>query len=283
MPTPVDASFWSTVPQTDEQRAQVSAHARLIDVCALVPRTELSTFGEVRKVDNDETDSCRVELGPKGSVEKLSWASMVVFGDVPQPGATVRQLGDVALSVLPDDPGTSAPEKTCNATAKFRSGAAIYFKATTSPTTDACARLEALVPGAVQRWLAAPPQGTSPDTRRSVLNGADPCAVRSLLDGTGPFGVPTLNSCGFTYRGVDVVVSFENREKLILSKNTEQMPDGRTANVLDGTSYTVVVGPEFAGETGYLGPSAPAVNVFADTPDVAKDVMRQVLTLFPAT
>ncbi|WP_194823990.1 hypothetical protein [Nocardia sp. XZ_19_231] len=208
---PVDASYWSTVPQTDEQRAAVSARARLIDVCALVPRAELVVLGEVRNVDNDETDSCRVELGPKGSVEKLSWASMVVFGDAPQPGATVQQLGDVALSVLPDDQGTGTTEKSCT------------------------------------------------------------------------FGVPVLTSCGFTYRGDDVVVSFENRESPTLSKTTEQMPDGRTAHVVDGTSYTVVVGPEFAVETGYFGLSAPAVNVFADTPDVAEDVMRHVLTLFPAT
>ncbi|MFI6221094.1 peptidase [Nocardia salmonicida] len=280
---PVDASYWSTVPQTDEQRAEVSARARLIDVCALVPRAELVTLGEVRNVDNDETDSCRVELGPSDSVEKLSWASMVAFGDAAPPGASVQQLGDVALSVLLEDPGTSTTERTCNATAKFRSGAAIYFKATTSPTTDACARLETMAPGAVRRWLTAPPHGTSPDTRRSVLNGADPCAVRARLDGTGPFGVPVLTSCGFTYRGDDVVVSFENRERPTLSKTTAQMPDGRTAHVVDGTSYTVVVGPEFAGETSYFGASAPAVNVFADTPEVAEDVMRHVLTLFPAT
>ncbi|MFI7525910.1 hypothetical protein [Nocardia salmonicida] len=148
---PVDASYWSTVPQTDEQRAEVSARARLIDVCALVPRAELVTLGEVRNVDNDETDSCRVELGPSDSVEKLSWASMVVFGDAAPPGASGQQLG------------------------------------------------------------------------------------------------------------------------------------GRTAHIVDGTSYTVVVGPEFAGETSYFGASAPAVNVFADTPAVAEDVMRHVLTLFPAT
>ncbi|MGW6728977.1 peptidase [Nocardia sp. NPDC055029] len=279
---PVDGSFWSMVPQTDEQRAEVSARARLIDVCALVPRSELAALGEVKTVDNDQTDSCRVELTSPGATEdKVSWSSLVVFGDIPQPGATVKQLGEVTLSVLPSDLDLSNG-KTCNATAKFRSGAAIYFQTTTPTTTDGCARLESLVDGAVRRWLTSPPQGTSPDTKRTALHGADPCAVRAHLDGTGPFGVPTLNSCGFTYRGEDVVVSYEIRGRGVLSRN-EQTVDGRVVHILDA-SATVVVGPELGPATSsLLGSPVPVVNVAAESEDVAKDVLRQIFTMFPAS
>ncbi|MFC4375025.1 peptidase [Nocardia halotolerans] len=278
-PPPVDPSYWSTAPQTDAQRAEVATRARLIDVCALVPRTELAELGAVREVVNDQTDSCRVELGGEGSdTYELNWASMIMFDDVPRPGASVVPLGAASLSLMPEHTPT-ATERSCSAIARFPAGAALYLDATTFPSTDPCARLETVAAGAVERWLTAPPQGSSPDTQLTVLHGADPCAVRALLEGTGPFGSPTLKNCGFTYRGVDVVVSYENRGPL--GDATVQMPDGRTAHSIDDTSYTVVVGPALPGEPSYFGPSAPVVDVFADSPEVATEVLRQVLTLFP--
>lgn len=198
---PVSTDWWHTVPQTDEQKAEVAARSRQIDVCALVPRSELAALGRVRTVDNDQTDSCRVAFASNGAVDKLSWTS--------------------------------------------------------------------------------PPQGTSPDTRRTALHGADPCAVRARLDGTGDFGVPTITGCGFTYRGADVVISYKLLERAFLSK-TEQNIDGRTVYARD-TSLVAVVGPELPpGPTGFGGNVVPVVDVFADTEDVAKDVMRQLLPLFPA-
>lgn len=277
----VPADWWHTAPRTDEQKAEVAARARQIDVCALVPRSELAAFGEVRTVDNDQTDSCRVAFTSNGAVDKLSWASMVLFGDVPRfPGYTETQLGDVSLSILPGDEAEGATQKTCNATARFRSGAALYFQITTPSAIDGCARLTALAGATVQRWLTAPPQGTSPDTRRTALHGADPCAVRGRLGGTGDVGVPTITGCGFTYRGVDVVISYKLLERGFLSK-TEQEIDGRTVHMGD-TSLVAVVGPELPpGPTGLGGNVVPVVDVFADAEDVAKDVMRQLLPLFP--
>ncbi|WP_280347718.1 hypothetical protein [Nocardia neocaledoniensis] len=47
--------------------------------------------------------------------------------------------------------------------------------------------------------------------------------------------------------------------------------------------FVAVVGPELApGPAGLGGNVVPVVDVFADTEDVAKDVMRQLLPLFPA-
>ncbi|MFB7875609.1 hypothetical protein ACFC06_10165 [Nocardia sp. NPDC056064] len=237
----------------------------------------------MRTVDNDQTDSCRVEFAtPDGGTDELSWASMVVFADAPpRAGTTVIELGAADLSVLPEDADHSGTPRTCHATAKFPAGAAIYLQTTTPDGTDACARLEVLAGNAMRRWMSMPPQGTSPDTKRTVLHGADPCAVRARLDGAIPLGTPTIKSCGFGYRGVDVVVSYEHRERTLLSKD-EQTVDGRTVHILD-TSLTAVVGPDQPpGSSGFGGPVVPVVNVFADNADVATEVMRHVLPLFPA-
>ncbi len=57
--------------------------------------------------------------------------------------------------------------------------------------------------------------------------------------------------------------------------------DGRAVYV-PGTSVMAVAGPELPpGPTGFGGNVVPVVDVFADTEDVAKDVMRQLLPLFP--
>ncbi|MFE3541569.1 peptidase [Nocardia sp. NPDC059177] len=280
---PIEGTYWRTAPQTDAQRAEVATRSRLIDVCALVPRAELASIGTVRTVDNDQTDSCRVEFAsPDGTTDKLSWASMVVFTDAPQQaGTTVTQLGAADLSVLPGDLDRSGTQQTCHATAKFPAGAAIYFQTTTPDGLDACARLEALAGNAMRQWMSTPPQGTSPDTKHTVLHGADPCAVRDRLDGATPLGAPTLKACGFNYRGVDVIVSYEHRERTLLSKN-EQTVDGRTVYTVD-RSLTAVVGPDQPpGTTGFGGAIVPVVNVYADNTDVAAEVMRHVLPLFPA-
>ncbi len=57
--------------------------------------------------------------------------------------------------------------------------------------------------------------------------------------------------------------------------------DGRAVYVRD-TSVMAVAGPELPpGPAGFGGNVVPVVDVFADTEDVAKDVMRQLLPLFP--
>ncbi|MFF0531058.1 peptidase [Nocardia amikacinitolerans] len=285
----VAADFWSKVPQDDRQRDEVLRHTRRIDVCALLPREtlgQLTEFGAVRAVENDQPTSCNASLGPAGyrEVTKLKWSTNALPDPFSQDRGTVRRIGDVTA-------WTVASEQRCSVTAKFPAGVGVYLDIDTQAPTDLCAVLEKLLPGVLDRWRSAPPQGTSPDTARTVLHGADPCAVRGRLTGTVEFGVKrTLNGCGFTYRDEEVILTYENRYRRVLTA-------AATAVTIDGhevyrsnpsgdndpiRTYNAPVGPDLPrtepSET--FGPPVPIVSVHAESDEVAKEVVRQALSLF---
>lgn len=278
--------FWSQPATTEQQRATVAQATRQIDVCALIPRDTLSTLAEIHAVTVG-LDSCRAVLGSAapGEGTTLTWHATLLPDLTPGRGVS-KNLGDVQIRLVPDR--DDAMPRSCGATAHFPAGAAFYLGLTTPPGQDPCAVADGLLPGMIDRWRAAPPQGTSPDTVATVLLGADPCAVRAKLADTTPSDEQRLTQCLFGYRGEKITVGYEYRVPAYLAANsTEEHLDGRTvhrsASVYDSRIpiYTAAVGPELPAESTAFGRRIPIVEVVASTDDVAKDVMTRVLTLFP--
>ncbi|NKY32229.1 peptidase [Nocardia speluncae] len=278
--------FWSAPADTPQQQAAVAQATRQIDVCALLPRDTLDDLdlGEIRDVTIG-LDSCRAVLGDPAPAEAatLTWHSTLLPPLAPRIGAN-KQLGDVNILLVPDrEPGA----RSCGATARFPSGAAFYL-GLSIPNRDSCAVADSLLPGMIDRWRQSPAQGTSPDTVTTVLLGADPCAVRAKLDGTADTDQLRLTQCLFHFRDETATVAYDYRvTDQVRARATEEKIDNRT--VFRTTSlydsripiYSAVVGPELPAASTAFVPRVPAVEVTSATDDVARQVMSQVLTLFP--
>ncbi|MFE3541571.1 peptidase [Nocardia sp. NPDC059177] len=279
--------FWSHVPQDQAQRDEVAQATRQVDVCAILPRSELGKLGKVQSVTVG-LDSCRAVLGSDepGDGTTLTWHATLLPSLGTGGKGVTKQIGDVAVRLVPDR-DTGEP-RSCGATARFPAGAVFYLGLSTPPGTDPCAVADGLLPGMIDRWRQSPPQGTSPDTVPTVLLGADPCTVRGKLDGTVPGDEQRLTQCLFSYRGEKITVSYDYRVPEYLAANsTEEQIDGRTVHrsvsVYDSSIpiFTAAVGPELPAESTAFGRRIPVVEVVARTDDVARDVMARALTLFP--
>lgn len=276
--------FWSTPATTPQQHATVAQATRQIDVCSLLPRDVLDDLGSVESVTVG-LDSCRAILGASGATGTLTWHATLLPELAPGHG-TNKHLGDVNVLLVPDRP--DGPPGSCGATVRFPAGAAFYLGATT-PGQDPCAVADRLLPGMIDRWRQSPPQGTSPDTEPSVLLGADPCAVRAKLPGTTDTDQRRLTQCLFGYRNETVTVSYEYRDPAHVAANStmEQIGDRpvhRWASLYDSRIpiLTAVVGPELPPGSTVFGPRVPVVEVSATTYEVTREVMEQVLALFPS-
>lgn len=284
-PTP-PPEFWSESADTPQHHAAVAEATRQIDVCALIPRDTLGELGlgDIRSVTVG-LYSCRAALGPAGTeaAATLTWQSTLLPALTPNRGRS-GQLGDVSTLVVPgrdDDP------RACGATGRFPAGAAFYLSVS-APDRDSCAVAEGLLPGMIERWRQAPPQGTSPDTVPTVLLGADPCAVRAKLTGTADTDERRLTQCLFRYRDETVTVVYDYRvPDQVRTRSTEEQIDDRavfrSTSLYDSSIpiYSTVVGPELpSGSTAFVS-RLPVVEVTSATDDVAREVMSQALTLFP--
>ncbi|MET8796443.1 peptidase [Nocardia sp. NPDC004568] len=276
--------FWSQSAATPEKQSAVAAATRQIDVCALLPRDTLDDLdlGDIRSVTVG-LYSCRATLGAADDAATLTWHSTLLPTLTPHRGRS-EQLGDVSALVVP---GRDGDPRACGATARFPAGAAFYLDVSV-PDRDSCAVADGLLPGMIERWRQSPTQGSSPDTPPTVLLGADPCAVRAKLTGTADTDERRLTQCLFRYRDETVTVVYDYRvPDQMRARSTEEKTDDRT--VLRSTSlydssipiYSTAVGPELpSGSTAFVS-RVPAVEVTSATDDVARDVMSQVLTLFP--
>ncbi|MET8774640.1 peptidase [Nocardia sp. NPDC004654] len=272
--------FWSQPAHTEQQRQEVASGARQIDVCALLPRDVLADLGEVRRVTTD-LYSCTAEVEREEQADVvIAYWSPTLLAELT--GAT-KPIGDVSVRVVPDR--ETGPATACGTTSRFPAGAAIYLGVTAN---DPCALAERLTPGMLDRWRAGPVQGTSPDTVRTVLLGADPCAVRARLSGTADTGEPRLTACRFRYRDEVVTVGYEYRiPDYLAEQGTEVRIDGRpvrrSVSVYDNTIpiFTAQVGPELPSGSTAHGPRVPVVEVTSASDEVAAEVAAQVLALFP--
>lgn len=277
--------FWSAPAATPQQHAAVAQATREIDVCALLPRDTLGDLGlgEVRSVTVG-LDSCRAVLGDAAAEPgTLTWHTTLLPALGPSRGLG-KQLGDVSVLLVPD---RDTDPRACGATARFPAGAAFYL-GTSVPDHDPCAVADGLLPGMIERWRQSPAQGTSPDTVTTVLLGADPCAVRARLTGTADTDEHRLTQCLFRYRDETVTVGYDYRvPDQVRNRGTEEKIDNRTvfrsASLYDSSIpiYSAIVGPELPLDSTGFGPRVPAVEVTSATDEVARQVMSQVLTLFP--
>ncbi|MDO3645782.1 peptidase [Nocardia mangyaensis] len=279
--------FWSTPATTEEQRAMVAQATRQVDVCALLPRDVLDELDHVHSVTVG-LDSCRaiLDTDQPGQGTTLTWHSTLLDSLGSSGRGTTKQFGDASVRLVPDR--DAGEPRSCGATARFPSGAAFYLGLSTPPGQNPCEVADGLMPGMLDRWRESPPQGTSPDTVSTVLLGADPCEVRERLEGTAETGEQRLTTCLFTYRGERVTVSYEYRVPDYLgARGTEERIDDhpvyRSVSIYDSRipMFTTAVGPELPADSTQFGTRIPVVEVVSVTDDVGRDVMGQVLTLFP--
>lgn len=279
--------FWSLVPQDEAQRHEVAQATRQVDVCALLPRDVLDDLDHVHSITVG-LDSCRaiLDTDQPGQGTTLTWHSTLLDSLGSTGRGYTEQFGDASVRMVPDRDG--GDPRSCGATARFPSGAAFYLGLSTPPGQHPCELAHELMPGMLDRWRESPPQGTSPDTAPTVLLGADPCAVRAKLADTVETGEQRLTTCLFTYRGERVTVSYEYRVPQYLpERGVEELIDGhpvyRSVSLYDARIpiFTAAVGPELPDDATQFGTRVPVAEVVSVTDDVGRDVMAQVLTLFP--
>ncbi|MGW6728978.1 hypothetical protein ACWF9G_24015 [Nocardia sp. NPDC055029] len=284
--------FWSTAAVSDQEKIAVLRKVRAIDVCALLPRAALGGLGQVRTVDNVGPDQCRVNIAVDGHLTGIdaTWSAGVMFSGEPTMDAPVTEqaMGDVRV-LFDDEPAQSDDPQvrgSCQAWARFVSGADLSMSV--RAPRDACATTEALLRIALVQWRTEPAQGSSPDSDRTVVTGADPCAVAPFLGVRVPVADQRVTTCKLTVDGHDAIITYDyNEERTILDDlpaftvGARQVYRFDTAGAQPGiASLSAVVGPPLAaGATdALLGPRVPTVSVTADSA-VAEKIMRETLPL----
>ncbi|MFE3195761.1 hypothetical protein ACFXHA_42645 [Nocardia sp. NPDC059240] len=280
-----------TVPQDGEQHTQVLQRTRKIDMCALIPRDALAQVAPVLEVNNPGPSSCSAALTVSTTMMTsigLDWGADV--SGTPRPGDSPE------LTYSPDGTTIGTNRQTCLAFGSFPAGASLWLTVQAPQDTEPCAVAKKLLPGAVRRWMAEPPQGSSADTKPSKLLGMDPCEIATRL-GAQPSQAPaqpgSLWRCAFRYRDHDVSVAYDyGQEKVMAQDGTVVQTGSRTiyhSNLPLGPadwSYEAAVGPTTGTPTpmAWLGSYVPVVKVVAESDDsgeVGADLMRQTLALFP--
>ncbi len=292
-----DSGFWTTQhPAADN--AQVESRIRQIDVCALVPRETLNSLGAVRTVGDTNLSTCAAHLGSaedyKGT--DVQWSDVFSTKPIAAPKGTQQTVGAVTYTYQADRDGLPAAQfsqlvqRSCTATARFVSGAALMMFVDTPLGTEPCPVAERLLPDAMHAWTTEPKQGTSPATAHTVLLGADPCAIQTRL------GVPATQSahnpweCDFRYHNQDVILRYEYQQQNSLTADATAIPDGsqtiyraNPAPDQDGFwGYNSPVGPaiEPQSPSDFTGPYLPNVYVSSKSDTVSQDVIRQAISQF---
>ncbi|MFC9963883.1 hypothetical protein ACFVH4_06500 [Nocardia ignorata] len=286
--------FWSRAAVSDEEKVTVLRKVRAIDVCALLPRASLESFGTVSTVEDVRPDQCRAAIAVDGHLTGIdaTWSTGVMFSGEPAMDGPVREesMGDVRV-LFDDEPATSSDPQSraaCQAWALFVSGADLSLSV--RAPGDACATAADLLRIALVEFREEPPHGTSPDTDRTVVTGADPCAVAPLLGSLVPVRDQRLTTCKLTVDGHEAIVTYDYGSERSVTDDTPAFtvggrqvfrfePGTATSSII---SLTAIVGRALTpGPTdALLGPRVPKVSVTADS-SVAEKVMREALPLLP--
>ena len=289
MPT---GGFWSTAAVSDQEKATVLRTVRAIDVCALIPRESVTGLGTVRDVENVHPNQCRMGIAVDGHLTGIdaTWTTGVMFSGEPTMDAPVTEqaMGDVRV-LFDDEPSGSADPQvrgSCQVWARFVAGADLSMSV--RAPKDACATAEALMRIALTEWRTEPAQGSSPDSDRTVVTGADPCAVAPLLGIRVPVADQGVTTCRLTIDGHQAIITYDYNEERSITDDTPAFIVGaRQVYRFDApaaqsgiASLTAIVGPTMAaGPTdALLGPRVPTVSVTADS-GAAEKIMRETLPL----
>ncbi|MCP2287293.1 hypothetical protein ACFYT3_22075 [Nocardia amikacinitolerans] len=199
----------------DDPQWETAAALRAVDVCALIPRPDLEQFGPVRVVGTNGIQACyaRIATRTEGHVD-LGWA-LVTSPPNEGGGGHDRRIGP-ARAWMVSDADNSTPEQIERSSYRYCAlqvepppGGSVVLRVDSAKGIDACSVAERAAHIVLREWERHPRQGDSPDTVRTPLTGADPCAVLAEL-GIGRRGSWSgVVRCGFRYRGERIVVGYE--------------------------------------------------------------------------
>ncbi|MFE3318814.1 hypothetical protein [Nocardia sp. NPDC059195] len=298
--TPIEAAsampaYWKTAPTTDEQRLELLRRLRAIDPCALIPRTDLAKLGTLIEVENDGPNRCEAKFDSteSGKGTSVSWAIGVApsgygWGESKREevdGITVGVLGDLDNSPLVE----GQLDRSCVATVAFANTATLPVHVRTPLGTEPCPAAESALARAMGGLATEPPQGTSPDTPRTALQGKDPCEVATVLNAAVTVLDLRMWSCQFTFRDASVDVDYRYQARDISAVGEPifvingHRGYGSSSNAGEYASYTAVVGPALPGPgSTLLGPNVPVVQVFGKDRAALESALRATVELFPA-
>ncbi|MGW6728976.1 hypothetical protein ACWF9G_24005 [Nocardia sp. NPDC055029] len=284
---------WNTAPDTDEQRLAVLAAARAIDPCALIPRETLGELGTVLSVAASAPDTCAAELNSTEFAEKtrLSW-SLTVSADAPDkfPGGVESRIGDATVvSERDSEPDPGVQIHSCMATSWFPATVGVFLQVSTPVADEPCAVVDRVLPGTLDRLRTQPVVGTSPDTPKTRLADADPCAVLSRLGVSTPVDKQYLHACVFEYRGTTVDLQYLYNQRGIVAQGDPILvvnghPGYDLRSLTETSWYGAILGPPLtsAEATSTLGPRVPVVKLMGRDPAVLREVLGHTAELFPA-
>ncbi|MFI5499227.1 hypothetical protein ACIA5E_09180 [Nocardia asteroides] len=284
-------AYWKDAPATDEQRVALLDRLRAIDPCALLPRTALTRFGEVSRVENDEPDGCEATFGSAelGEGTTISWRTGVA-PDGYGWGSSKRETVDgITVGTLGDSDSANPPghrvDRTCTATTAFGNTATLPVIVRTPLGTEPCPIAEAALTQAMVNLAVEPPRGTSPDAPRTALLAKDPCAVATVLGVSAPVRERRVWSCAFTFRGDEISVDYNYESEGVAARGEPIfVVNGHKAygNTGEHALYTAVIGPSLPG-TGSttFGPEVPTIEVFGKDRAAVEAVLRAATELFP--
>ncbi|MEU2251627.1 hypothetical protein ABZ540_00450 [Nocardia xishanensis] len=289
------AISWSTAPASDEEYLAVMAAVRAIDPCAIIPRQELTAIGTVVKVEARSTYTCEATLGSAefGKSTIVRW-SLGVSRDPVEGSDTMEppaRIGDATMVVdrEADAAEQGSMTRTCTALGQFPSTVLLDVNVVTPTDQLPCALAKKVMSNALDVLRTAPAAGTSPDTPKTVLSGADPCAVLDSLGTTTPASEHYLFGCVFQYKGSDIDLQYAYEGELIATGGTPVLEvNGHRGYDRRSTTetywYSVVVGPAFgtADPKTTMGRQLPVARLMGRDPEVLREVLQHVAELFPA-
>ncbi len=276
--------IWFDAATTDEQNWELMRRIRAVDPCALVPRSALEEHGTVREVRSGTAmiAGCRATLEGESAPLELTWTLARTPG-----GSAIdehRRVGDVTVEILgPDGKGSSNEVNACWVTAQFPSMTQILLSVKGPPAVDTCAIGDALIDTPIARLPASPPYGTSPDSARSVLTGADPCEILPEIGATPTLPVAenqVVHLCR-AGSGQGLTIGYEYQvEKDVLQDEIITLGDRQVYVAHFGNNeqiaYTFVVGPPVAGN------AVPTVTVLGSDRSSVERARDALLEKYPA-
>ncbi len=280
--SPVD-EIWFTPAVSEAQVSEVFQRIRTVDPCALVPRSALEEQGTVDdvQVGGQTIHGCRANLDAAGSPVEATWS--LAWAPASSSVRETRLVGEVKVEVLsPEDLGSTAEPKQCWVTAEFPSMAQIVLTVQAPTPADPCAIANALIDTAIEQLPDSPGYGTSPDSVRTVLTGADPCEALPKLAAT-PLPVhdyQTAQTCRFGTADAPTAIEYGYQAEDEIRRDQTITVDNRTvyvARVGGGqfVGYTFAVGPELPG--GAL----PVITVLGKNQPEVERARDQLMTMYP--
>lgn len=279
---PVD-EIWFTPAVSEAEVSEVFQRIRNVDPCALVPRSALEEHGTVDEVriGGQTINGCRARLDAGGSAVEAVWS--LAWAPAGSAVDETRRVGEAKVEVLsPEDLGSTAEPKQCWLTAEFPSMTQIALTVEAPSPVDTCAVGNALIDTAIEQLPNSPGYGTSPDSVRTVLTGADPCEALPKLAATPlpvhdyqvaqicRFGTPDApTAIEYGYQTVDEI---QHDETITIDKRTVYV--GRVGGG-QFIGYTFAVGQELPG--GAL----PVITVLGKNQPEVERARDQLMTMYP--